>query len=95
MWLMLQHPKADDFVIATGQTHTVREFAVEAFRYAGLDMKKHVAIDERYFRPLEVNILQGDASKARRALGWKPKTSFKELVHLMVDADLQALKEKK
>jgi GDPmannose 4,6-dehydratase len=95
MWLMLQQPKADDFVIATGQTHTVREFAVEAFRYAGLDMKKHVAIDERYFRPLEVNILQGDASKARRALGWKPKTSFKELVHLMVDADLQALKEKK
>jgi GDPmannose 4,6-dehydratase len=94
MWLMLQHSKADDFVIATGETHTVREFATEAFRYAGLDMKKHVEIDKRYFRPLEVNILQGDASKARRALGWKPKTSFKELVHLMVDADLKALKGK-
>lgn len=94
MWMMLQHSKPDDFVIATGQTHTVREFAEEAFRYAGLDMKKHVKIDKRYFRPLEVNILQGDASKAKRVLGWKPRTSFKELARLMVDADIKALKGK-
>ena len=95
MWMMLQLSKPDDFVIATGQTHTVREFAEEAFRCAGLDMKKHLKIDKRYFRPLEVNILQGDASKARRVLGWKPKTSFKELARLMVDADINALKGKK
>ena len=93
MWLMLQQKKADDFVIATGETHTVREFLEEAFDYAGLDSRKHVRIDKRYFRPLEVNILQGDYSKARKKLGWKPRTSFNQLVRLMVDADIAALEK--
>ena len=84
---MLQQDKPDDYVIATGECHTVREFVLEAFEYAKLDYKKYVEIDQRYFRPLEVNVLQGDYSKARKILGWEPKTSFKELVHLMVDAD--------
>ncbi len=91
MWLMLQQKKADDFVIATGETHTVREFLIEAFGYAGIDYKKYVCIDKRYFRPLEVNILCGDYKKAKKKLGWKPKTSFKALVRLMVDADIRAL----
>ena len=91
MWLMLQEKKADDFVIATGRTHTVREFVTEAFGYAGLDWKKYVRIDPRYFRPLEVERLQGDYSKARKKLGWRPKTSFNELVRIMVDADAKAL----
>ncbi len=95
MWLMLQQKKAEDFVIATGETHTVKEFVDEAFRYAKLDPKKYVAIDKRYFRPIEVNILQGDYSKARRKLGWKPRTSFKELVRLMVDADMRAVEKEK
>ncbi len=90
MWLMLQQKKADDFVIATGQAHTVREFLEEAFGYLKLDWKKYVRVDRKFFRPLEVNNLRGDASKARRVLGWKPKTSFRELVRLMVDADLEA-----
>ncbi len=90
MWLMLQHKKPDDYVIATGETHTVREFLEEAFDYAGLNWKKHVRIDPRYFRPLEVEYLQGDASKARRVLGWKPRVSFKQLVQMMVDADIAA-----
>ncbi len=92
MWLMLQQKKADDFVIATGECHTVREFLEEAFGYAKLDYKKYVKIDSRYFRPLEVNILQGDYSKAKKKMGWRPKTSFKELVKIMVDADIQELK---
>lgn len=91
MWLMLQQKKADDFVIATGETHTVREFVEEAFSYAGLDWKKHVRIDKRYFRPLEIDVLHGDCSKAKKKLGWKPKTSFKELVRIMVDADMKAV----
>ena len=94
MWLMLQQKKADDYVIATGETHSVREFLTEAFRYAKLDIKKHVRIDKRYFRPLEVNVLQGDYSKAKRKLGWEPKTSFEELVRLMVDADIAELQKK-
>ncbi|MBI3315395.1 MAG: GDP-mannose 4,6-dehydratase [Candidatus Omnitrophica bacterium] len=93
MWRMLQEPKADDYVIATGRTHSVREFVEEAFRYAGLDYRKYVRIDKRHFRPLEVNYLRGDARKAGKKLGWKPKTSFKELVHLMVDADIEALRK--
>ena len=93
MWLMLQQRKADDYVIATGRTHTVREFLEEAFGYVGLDYKKYVRIDKNYFRPLEVNLLRGSAAKARKKLGWQPKTSFKQLVRLMVDADL-ALAEK-
>ncbi|OGW85220.1 MAG: GDP-mannose 4,6-dehydratase [Omnitrophica bacterium RIFCSPLOWO2_01_FULL_45_10b] len=91
MWIMLQQEKADDYVIATGETHTVKEFVIEAFNYAKLDHKKYVEIDQRYFRPLEVNILQGDCSKAKKKLGWAPKTSFKELVRIMVDADIEAL----
>ncbi|MEI8345410.1 MAG: GDP-mannose 4,6-dehydratase [Candidatus Omnitrophota bacterium] len=95
MWLMLQQPKADDYVIATGQVHSVRDFLLEAFEVAKLDWKKHVRIDKRYFRPLEVNILQGDYSKARRVLKWKPKVKFKELVRLMVDADMEETRRKK
>ncbi len=91
MWLMLQQKKADDYVIATGQTHTVKEFVIEAFKYAKLDYKKYLRIDKRYLRPLDVNALRGDYSKAKKILGWKPKTSFKELVHLMVAADIKAL----
>lgn len=92
MWLMLQEKKPQDFVIATGQTHTVREFVDEAFGYAGLDPKKYVRIDKKYFRPIEVNHLRGNYSKARKVLGWKPKTTFRELVRLMIDADVEMLK---
>ena len=88
MWLMLQQEKPEDYVIATGETHSVREFAEEAFRCLDLDWKKHVKIDPRYFRLTEVDLLIGDASKAHKVLGWKPKTSFKELVKIMVEADL-------
>ena len=89
MWLMLQQDKPEDFVISTGETHTVREFCEIAFGRAGLDYKKHVEIDERFIRPAEVDLLLGDCTKAKTNLGWKPETSFKELVHLMVDADLE------
>jgi len=88
MWLMLQRPKPDDYVIATGQTHSVREFLQEAFEYAKLDWRQYVAIDKRYFRPTEVDLLLGDASKARRVLKWKPKVNFTKLVRMMVDADM-------
>lgn len=87
MHLMLQQGEPDDYVIATGETHSVRKFLDEAFGYAELDWRQYVLIDEKYFRPAEVDMLQGDASKAERILGWKPKTTFKELVRLMVDAD--------
>ncbi len=89
MWLMLQQEKPDDFVIATGETHTVREFLEESFSYAGLNWQDHVEFDERYLRPAEVDVLQGDPSKAKKILGWEPKTSFKELVRIMVDADME------
>jgi GDPmannose 4,6-dehydratase len=92
MWLMLQQKKPDDFVIATGETHSVREFVEEAFGYADLDWRRHVRIDKRYFRPLEVEDLRGDAGKARRKLRWKPRVKFRELARLMVDADLERLK---
>jgi GDPmannose 4,6-dehydratase len=91
MWTMLQLEKPDDFVIATGETHSVREFLEEAFGYAGLDWQQYVKIDARYFRPAEVDLLIGDAAKARATFGWEPKTSFKELVRIMVDADVEAL----
>ncbi|HVP81204.1 MAG TPA: GDP-mannose 4,6-dehydratase [Thermodesulfobacteriota bacterium] len=91
MWLMLQQDGPDDYVIATGKSHSVEEFLEEAFTYQGLNWKEYVEIDSRYFRPTEVGYLQGDASKARKKLGWQPKVHFKELVKLMVDADLQAL----
>src|SRR3984885_15343889 len=92
MWMMLQQPKADDYVIATGETHSVKEFLQEAFDYAKLDWKKYVAIDKRYFRPTEVDLLLGDSSKARRVLKWKPKVNFKQLVRMMVDSDLEVVR---
>ncbi len=88
MWQMLQQDKPEDFVIATGKTHTVREFCDVAFARVGLDYRSYVVIDERFKRPAEVDVLIGDYSKAKRKLGWEPETSFKELAHLMVDADL-------
>ena len=87
MWLMLQHKKADDFVIATGESHSVREFCELAFRHVGLDYKKYVKVDEKYKRLAEVDALIGDASKAKRELGWEPKVRFDGLVKLMMDAD--------
>jgi len=93
MWAMMQLAEPDDYVIATGETHTVREFVELAFGYAGMDWRKYVEIDARYFRPTEVNILQGDASKAAQKLDWRPRVKLPELVKLMVDADRQLLKE--
>lgn len=89
MWLMLQAGEPDDFVIATGENHSVREFLDEAFGYLDLDWKEFVETDPRYYRPAEVDLLLGDASKARRVLGWEPKVGFKDLVRLMVDHDLE------
>ena len=89
MWLMLQQEVAEDYVIATGETYSVKEFLDESFGYAGLDWKKHVEISEKYFRPAEVDLLIGDSSKAREKLNWKPKVDFKGLVKMMVDADLE------
>ena len=89
MWLMLQQDRPDDYVIATGETHSVREFLEEAFSYVGLDWRKHVVVDPKYLRPAEVDLLLGDPSKARAQLGWSPRVTFKELVRLMVDADLE------
>ena len=91
MWLMLQQDEPDDYVIATGETHSIREFLEEAFGLVGLDWQKHVVFDERYLRPAEVDLLIGDSSKAERKLGWKPKTTFKALVKLMVEADIELL----
>lgn len=93
MWLMLQQKEPDDYVIATGETHTVKEFLETVFEEAGLDAKKHLIIDERYFRPHEVPHLEGDASKAKRVLGWEPKIKFKELAKLMYYADLEAIQK--
>ena len=89
MWLMLQQEEPDDYVVATGETHSVRELLEEAFFYVGLDWRKHLEIDARYYRPAEVDFLVGDASKAKRKLGWEAKTKFKDLVRLMVDADME------
>jgi GDPmannose 4,6-dehydratase len=91
MWMMLQQPSPDDFVIATGESHTVRELVEIAFARAGLDWEKHVVIDKRQVRPAEVDTLVGDAAKARRVLGWRQKVGFRELVETMVDADLRLL----
>ena len=90
---MLQAGEADDYVIATGETHSVREFLDETFGYLDLDWKSHVETDSRYFRPAEVDILLGDASKARRVLGWEPKVNFQQLVRLMVDYDLELARQ--
>ena len=89
MWLMLQQDRPDDYVIATNETHSVKEFVVEAFDRLGLDWEKYVDYDERYERPAEVDLLIGDPAKAKKQLGWEPKVTFKELVAIMVDADLQ------
>ncbi|MCX8174500.1 MAG: GDP-mannose 4,6-dehydratase [Thermoplasmata archaeon] len=90
MWLMLQQEKPDDYVIATGETHTIREFVELAFEYAGIDnWEKYVKTDQKFYRPAEVHVLCGDSTKAHRVLGWKPKVTFKELVRIMVEADLE------
>jgi len=95
MWLMLQQDQPDDYVVATGQTHTVRAFCEKAFGRVGLDYEKHVEIDPRYYRPAEVDLLLGDPTRAKRKLGWEPKVGFDELVAMMVDADLElAAREK-
>ena len=91
MWLMLQQKNPEDYVIATGENHSVREFCKIAFRHAGLDWEKHVVVDPKLFRPAEVNTLCGNPAKARRKLGWKPETAFHELVESMVNADLERL----
>jgi len=88
MWLMLQQEKAEDYVIGTGETHSVKEFLMEAFNYVNLDYKKYVEIDSRYFRPTEVEILLADSSKARKEISWSPRITFKELVKIMVDSDM-------
>jgi GDPmannose 4,6-dehydratase len=91
MWLILQQENPDDYVLATNETHTVREFCQEAFAHVGLDWQEHVKYDPRYERPAEVDLLIGDPAKAKRQLGWEPKTKFHDLVRLMVDSDLRAL----
>ena len=93
MWLMLQQDTPDDFVIATGEGHTVREFAQRAFDHVGLDWEQYVEVDPKYYRPAEVDDLVGDASKAKRVLGWEPRTSFEELTRLMVEADMKLLED--
>lgn len=93
IWLMLQQEQPDGYVIATGETQSIREFLEVAFRHVGLNWQDYVAIDERYYRPAEVDLLIGDPSKAIRQLGWEPKTKFDDLVKLMVDADVKLLKD--
>jgi GDPmannose 4,6-dehydratase len=95
MWLMLQQEKPDDFVIATGETHSVREFVEKVFSKLNLDYNKYVAIDPRYLRPTEVDVLLGDATKARKALGWKPKVTFDKLIDMMITSDLELAKKEK
>jgi len=92
MWLMLQQDEPDDYVIGTGEMHSVRDFAELAFSHAGLDYKKYLAVDEKFYRPAEVNVLCADYGKARKKLGWEPEVRFKALVKMMVDADLARLK---
>jgi GDPmannose 4,6-dehydratase len=89
MWRMLQQDKPDDYVVATGETHSVREFLEEAFSHVGLHWQDHVRVDPKYFRPAEVDLLLGDPTKARTVLGWKPSVTFKQLVQIMVDADME------
>jgi GDPmannose 4,6-dehydratase len=92
MWMMLQADQPDDYVVATGETHSVKEFLEETFGYLGMDWKEHVEIDPRYFRPAEVDLLIGDPTKVKQKLGWQPKTTFKQLCHMMVDADMKMAK---
>lgn len=93
MWLILQQPKADDYVIGTGETHTVQEFVEIAFDYLGLDWNRYVVVDPQLYRPAEVDLLLGDATKARTVLGWQPEVTFHELVRMMVDSDLALLRQ--
>ena len=95
MWLMLQQDEPDDFVIATGERHSVREFCAAAFRCLDLDWSEYVGFDERYLRPAEVDLLEGDAAKARRVLGWEPKTSFHDLVRMMIASDLELARQER
>jgi len=95
MWLMLQQNKPDDYVVATGESRSVREFAQEVFSYLDLDWHKYVEVDSRYFRPTEVEHLQGDASKAKKVLKWRPKVTFKELAKMMTDADMEIARDEK
>ena len=92
MWLMLQQEEPDDYVIATGETHSVKEFAEVAFNHVGLDYRDYLRTDERFYRPAEVHLLKGDYSKGKKILGWEPTVSFKELIQMMVDADLKYLR---
>lgn len=93
MWMMLQHPEPLDLVIATGETHTVREFGQLAFGHAGINWEDHVEVDRNYYRPAEVDFLQGDPSRAKQILGWSPRTTFQDLVTIMVDADIKLLED--
>lgn len=95
MWRILQQDRPDDYVIATGETHSVREFLEEVFAYLGLSWEEHVEMDPRYLRPSEVDLLIGDPGKAKRVLGWEPKVTFRELAHIMVDADLKLAEQEK
>ncbi len=95
MWLMLQQDEPDDYVIATGETHSVREFAEKVFHKLELDYEEYVEIDQRYFRPTEVDVLLGDSTKARKKLGWEPKVRFKQLIDMMIEADLQLAKKER
>jgi GDPmannose 4,6-dehydratase len=95
MWMMLQQDKPDDYVVATGETHSVREFVEETFAALDLDWKQYVKHDERYERPAEVDLLIGDPTKAKKQLGWEPQVKFKELVKIMVDADLELARVEK
>lgn len=93
MWMMLQQDEPDDYVIATGETHSVQEFVEEAFSYLDLDWRRYVVQDPRYYRPAEVDLLVGDSTKARKKLGWEPTVTFRQLVRLMVDADMEQLRK--
>jgi GDPmannose 4,6-dehydratase len=95
MWLMLQQDEPDDYVIATGENHSVREFLDEVFDYLDLDWQKYVEIDQRYYRPTEVDVLLGDPSKAKNVLNWEPKVRFKELARIMTDADMKLAEQEK
>lgn len=95
MWLMMQQDEPEDYVIATGETHSVREFVEKVFGKLGLDYKRHVSIDPKYFRPTEVDILLGDATKAKKKLGWTPKVTFEQLIDMMIEADMEMAKKEK
>jgi len=95
MWMMMQHDRPDDFIIATGETHSVREFVERVFEKLDLDYRRYVEIDERYFRPTEVDVLLGDSTKAREALGWEPEVSFDQLIDMMIETDLELAEKEK